>query len=88
MTTWDVQVVFEGVRGNGPYGDMAIDDIGFTNSRCVGEQISSFTDILSPGNVTANDNIGFTKLRCVIEQSPFVEMLAHEMLLLNKCMIC
>lgn len=34
-----LQVVFEGVRGNGPYGDIAIDDVAFTNSKCSGGYI-------------------------------------------------
>ena len=27
------------MRGNGPYGDIAIDDIAFTNSKCSGGYI-------------------------------------------------
>ncbi|KAK7473655.1 hypothetical protein BaRGS_00035133, partial [Batillaria attramentaria] len=37
----DFKVVFQGIRGNGPYGDIALDDIGFTNSRCASKGGSS-----------------------------------------------
>ncbi|KAL8608892.1 hypothetical protein ACOMHN_065230 [Nucella lapillus] len=30
----DYHVVFVGIRGNGPMGDIALDDIAFTNTRC------------------------------------------------------
>ena len=36
-----LQVVLEGVRGNGPYGDIAVDDIAFTNSKCSGGCLES-----------------------------------------------